>query len=239
VLLLTFHRPERMNALNQAMTSAFVDAILAANDDPETRAIVVTGTGGNYSSGGDLEEFQDLSLRTHPPVGQRMMEALNDATKPVIAAVEGLALGGSATMLLHFDLVYAARSARFRLPFTDLGTCPEGASSYYLPMIAGYRQAAELLMLGDFFGPGVARDAGMVSQVTGDGEALPMALASAQKIAGKSTESMRLTKMLMREGQRDTVKRVIAREHGLFTERLHSAEVKATIAAMRAPREKI
>jgi enoyl-CoA hydratase/carnithine racemase len=228
-----------MNALNQAMTSAFVDAILAANDDPETRAIVVTGTGGNYSSGGDLEEFQDLSLRTHPPVGQRMMEALNDATKPVIAAVEGLALGGSATMLLHFDLVYAARSARFRLPFTDLGTCPEGASSYYLPMIAGYRQAAELLMLGDFFGPGVARDAGMVSQVTGDGEALPMALASAQKIAGKSTESMRLTKMLMREGQRDTVKRVIAREHGLFTERLHSAEVKATIAAMRAPREKI
>ena len=109
VLLLTFNRPERKNALNHAMTSAFVDEILASNHDPETRVIVVTGAGGNYSSGGDLEEFENLSLRTHPPVGQRMMEALNEATKPVIAAVEGLALGGSTTMLLHFDLVYAAR----------------------------------------------------------------------------------------------------------------------------------
>ena len=68
VLLLTFNRPERKNALNHAMTSAFVDEILASNHDPETRVIVVTGAGGNYSSGGDLEEFENLSLRTHPPV---------------------------------------------------------------------------------------------------------------------------------------------------------------------------
>ncbi len=234
VLLLTFNRPERKNALNHAMTSAFVDEILASNHDPETRVIVVTGAGGNYSSGGDLEEFENLSLRTHPPVGQRMMEALNEATKPVIAAVEGLALGGSTTMLLHFDLVYAARSARFRLPFVNLGTCPEGASSYYLPQIAGYRRAAHLLMLGEFFTTEAAQEAGLVSGVTDDGAALQTALGNAQKIAAKSTESMRITKMLMREGQRDIVKRVIAREHGLFTERLHTAEVKATIAAMRS-----
>lgn len=237
VLLLTFNRPERKNALVHDMTSAFVDEIVAANDDPETRAIVVTGAEGNYSSGGDLEEFQNLNLRTNPPVGQRMMEALNAATKPIIAAVEGLALGGSATMLLHFDLVYAGRSARFRLPFTDLGTCPEGASSYYLPLLAGYRKAAELLMLGEFFGVETAREVGMVNEATADGEALQLALSSAQKIAAKSAESIRLTKMLIRESHRDIVGRVIAREHGLFTERLNSEEVQANIAALRAPRK--
>lgn len=232
VLLLTLNRPERKNALVHEMTNAFIDALQASNDDPEIRAIVVTGAGGNYSSGGDLTEFQNLALRTDPPVGQRMMEALNDATKPLIAAVEGLAVGGSATMLLHFDLVYAARSARFRLPFTHLGTCPEGASSYYLPLLAGYRKAAELLMLGEFFGVDTASEAGMVTQATADGETLQRALASAQAIAARSVESIRLTKMLMREGHRDAVRRVIAREHGLFSERLQSPEVQANVAAM-------
>ena len=233
VLLLTFNRPERKNALDNDTTRAFVDAILASNSDEQTRVIVVTGAAGNYSSGGDLEAFQNLAQRTHPPVGQRMMEALNDAAKPVIAAVEGLALGGATTMLLHFDMVYAARSARFRLPFVNLGTCPEGASSYYLPLLAGHRKAAELLMLGEFFTVDTAREIGLVNEVTPDGEALAAALESARKIAAKSTESLRLTKMLLREGQRDIVKRVIAREHGLFTERLFTPEVQATLAAMR------
>jgi len=232
VLLLTFNRLERKNALVHDMSNAFIDALQASNSDPDIRAIVVTGAGGNYSSGGDLMEFQNLALRTDPPVGQRMMEALNDATKPLIAAVEGLAVGGSATMLLHFDLVYAARSARFRLPFSHLGTCPEGASSYYLPLIAGYRKAAQLLMLGEFFGADTASDVGMVTQTTADGQALERALASAQAIAARSVESIRLTKMLMRESHRDAVGRVIAREHGLFSERLQSPEVQANVAAM-------
>lgn len=233
VLLLTFNRPERKNALDNDTTRAFIDAITASNADPETRVIVVTGAGKNYSSGGDLEGFQNLAARTHPPVGQRMMEALNDATKPIIAAVEGLAVGGSATMLLHFDLVYAGRGARFRLPFVNLGTCPEGASSYYLPLFAGHHKAAELLLLGDFFDVDAAREAGLVNQATAEGEALKTALASAQKIAAKPADSVRLTKMLLREGHRDTVRRVLAREHGLFTERLHRPEVQANIAAMR------
>lgn len=240
VLLLTFNRPERKNALDNDTTRAFIAAIAASSSDTETRVVVVTGAGGNYSSGGDLEAFQNLAQRTHPPVGQRMMEALNGATKPVIAAVEGLALGGSATMLLHFDMVYAGRSARFRLPFVNMGACPEGASSYYLPLFAGHHKAAELLLLGDFFDAEAAREAGIVNQVTADGAALQTALTSAQKIAAKSTESVRLTKMLLREGHRDIVNRVLAREHGLFTERLHTPEVQATLTAMRGPvKEKI
>lgn len=238
VLLLTFNRPERKNALDHDTTSAFVDAIIESNNDTQTRVVVVTGAGANYSSGGDLESFQNLAQRTHPPVGQRMMEALNDATKPVIGAIEGLAVGGSVTMLLHFDMVYAARSARFRLPFVNLGVCPEGAATYYLPLFAGHKKAAELLMLGDFFGPDAAREAGLVNEVCADGEALQRALASAQAIAGKSTESIRLTKMLLREGHRDTVRRVLAREHGLFTSRLHTAEVQANLAKLQTPAKK-
>lgn len=237
VLLLTFNRPERKNALVHEMTAAFIDAIQAAQDDPAVRVVVVTGAGGNYSSGGDLLEFQNLQLRTDPPVGQRMMEALNDATKPLIAAVEGLAVGGSATMLLHFDMVYAGRSARFRLPFVNLGACPEGGSSYYLPLLAGRRKAAELLMLGEFFSAETAREIGMVNEATDDGDALQRALTSARAIAGKSVESIRLTKMLIRDGHHAAVRKVIEREHGLFTERLHSPEMQATMAAMSGPRK--
>jgi enoyl-CoA hydratase/carnithine racemase len=233
VLLLSFNRPERKNALNNSTANAFADAIAAADEDAGIRVIVVTGVGGNFSSGGDLDDFQNLKERTHPPAGQRMMLALNDAAKPVIAAVEGLAIGGCVTMLQHFDLVYAGRSARFMLPFINLGTCPEGASSYYLPLIAGYRKAAELLMLGEFFSAESARDVGLVNQITADGEALEQALGSARKIAAKLPESVRLTKMLMREGHREAVRRVIDREHGLFTERLHTPEVQANLAAMR------
>ncbi len=232
VLLLTLNRPERKNALDNDTALAFIAAIAASSADPETRVVVVTGAGANFSSGGDLDAFQNLAQRTHPPVGQRLMETLNEASKPVIAAVEGLALGGSATMLLHFDLVYASSSARFRLPFVDLGTCPEGASSYYLPLFAGHHKAAELLLLGEFFDAQAAREAGLVNHVTAQGEALQVALASAQKIAAKSVESVRLTKMLLREGHREAVHRVLAREHSLFTERLHTPEVQATLAAM-------
>lgn len=232
VRLISLNRPEKKNAFHDGMTNAFIAEIQAANADPETRVIVVTGAGGNFSSGGDLDDFQNLAARTNPPVGQRMMEALNACTKPIIGAVEGLAVGGGATILLHFDLTYAGRSTRFRLPFVNLGACPEGGSSYYLPLIAGYRKASELLMLGDFFDVDTAREVGLINEATADGEALQLALSSAQKIAAKSTESIRLTKMLIREGQREIVGRVLAREHGLFTERLHTEEVKATIAAM-------
>jgi enoyl-CoA hydratase/carnithine racemase len=237
VLLLTFNRPERKNALDQATTLAFLEEIQASGTDAETRVIVVTGAGGNYSSGADLEDFQNLAQRTNPPIGQRMMEALNSASKPVIAAVEGLAVGGSVTMLLHFDIVYASRSARFRLPFVDLGTCPEGASSYYLPLLAGHRKAAELLMLGEFFSAETACAIGLVNATTDDGAALQAALVSAQKLAAKSTESLRLTKMLLRDGHREAVRRVMDHEHGLFTERLHSAEVQAKIATMRGAKK--
>ena len=238
VLLLTFNRPERKNALGHEMTNAFIDEIHASGSDPETRVVVVTGAGGNYSSGGDLEGFQNLAQRMHPPVGQRMMEALNDATKPVIGAIEGLAVGGSVTMLLHFDMVYAGSSARFRLPFVNLGTGPEGAATYYLPMFAGYKKAAELLMLGEFFSASAAREAGLVNEVCPDGEALARALTAAQTIAAKSTESIRITKMLLREGHRDTVRRVLAREHGLFTARLHTPEVQANLAALQTAPKK-
>jgi enoyl-CoA hydratase/carnithine racemase len=238
VLLLTLDRPERKNPFDSESAIAFAQELIAANSDPETRVIVLTGAGGNFCSGADLDDFANLSERKHPPPGQRMMEALNECAKPVIAAVEGLAVGGGVTLLLHFDLVYAARSARFRLPFVNLGTCPEGASSYYLPMNAGVRKASELLLLGDFFDVDTAIDAGIVNTATADGEALAAALASAQKIASKSPESIRLTKMLIREGHRAHVRLVIAREHGLFTERLHTEEVQANIAALIAPKTK-
>ena len=238
VLLLTLDRPERKNPFDGESAIAFAQELIAANGDPETRVIVLTGAGGNFCSGADLDDFANLAARTHPPPGQRMMEALNECAKPVIAAVEGLAVGGGVTLLLHFDLVYAARGARFRLPFVNLGTCPEGASSYYLPMKAGLRKASELLLLGDFFDVDSAIEAGIVNTATADGEALAAAMASAIKIASKSPESIRLTKMLIREGHREHVRRVIAREHGLFTERLHTEEVQANIAALLAPKQK-
>ena len=225
VRLLTIDRPERRNAIDLATYRALTAAIDDADHDPEVRCCVLTGTGNVFTSGNDLADFQQPQ-GPGPSEAVLFLRTLVGAGKPLVAAVEGFAIGVGATMLLHFDLAFAGRSAQFRLPFVDLGLCPEGGSSYLLPQVAGLKRAGELLMLSEKFDAEGAAEAGLLNGVVDDGGALDAALTRARALAAAPAESVQLAKMLLRQPHREAVLRVIDTEAAHFTERLGSADAQ-------------
>ncbi len=230
VLQITMNRPERKNALDRASYLGLIAAFAAAEADAEIRAIVVTGTGGCFTSGNDIRDFA-ASADDGARVAMDFLGAISTATKPVVAAVEGFAVGIGTTMLLHCDLAFAGTGAMFRMPFVTLGLCPEGASSYLLPLAAGSKRAAELLMLGESFGPQAALEAGLLNGVVAEGKALEAALDKAKALAALPPQSVALTKMLLKRGQAASVAETLMTEARHFGERLRSAEAQAAFAA--------
>ncbi len=231
VRLLTISRPERKNALDRATYRALGDALDAAAVDDDVRVAVVTGAGGDFTSGNDLADFRDTSETGEPSAGLTWLGRLIAFPKPVIAAVEGVAVGIGTTMLLHFDLAYAGAGATFRLPFVPLGLCPEGASSLLLARVAGAKRARELLMFGSPFGPGEACEAGLVNAVVGAGEALTAALDHAETLAGLPTAAMTATKRLMGAASAEEVRAALTREAEVFHALRRGPEAQAAFAA--------
>src|ERR1051326_3695120 len=171
VLTLRLDRPEKKNALTRGMYLGMIDALKQADADSNVRVVLITGTEACFTAGNDLVDFANAKPgETSPAI--LYLQTLAAAQKPVIAAVGGVAVGIGTTMLLHCDLVYAAASARFQLPFVNLGLCPEAGSSYLLPSLIGQRRAAELLFFGEPFGAEQARDFGIVNEIVGEGELL-------------------------------------------------------------------
>lgn len=229
---ITMNRPDRRNALDRATYQGLIDALAAADADPGVRAIVLTGAGGCFTSGNDIKDFAAAAATG---IGARIaidfLDAISTAKKPIVAAVEGFAVGIGTTMLLHCDLAFAGKGASFRLPFVALGLCPEGGSSYLLPLIAGSKRAAELLMLGEVFNPELAQEAGLLNAVTEAGEALPLAIEKAKALAALPPQSVALTKLLLKRGSAAATAETIATEARHFGERLMSAEAQAAFAA--------
>ena len=225
VRLLTIDRPERRNAIDLATYRALTAAIDVADHDPAVRCCVLTGAGNVFTSGNDLKDFQQP--QGPGPEAVLFLHTLVGVVKPLVAAVEGFAVGVGATMLLHFDLAFAGSSTQFRLPFVDLGLCPEGGSSFLLPQAAGLKRASELLMLSEKFDAQTAAEAGLINRVVDDGGALAVALDRARALAAAPPESVRLAKMLLRQPHREAVLRAIDTEAAHFTERLGSAEAQA------------
>ncbi|HEV7334992.1 MAG TPA: enoyl-CoA hydratase-related protein [Bosea sp. (in: a-proteobacteria)] len=229
---ITMNRPDRRNALDRATYQGLIDALAAADADAGVRAIVLTGAGGCFTSGNDIKDFAAAAATG---IGARVaidfLGAISTTKKPIVAAVEGFAVGIGTTMLLHCDLAFAGKGASFRLPFVALGLCPEGGSSYLLPLIAGSKRAAELLMLGEVFSPEVAQEAGLLNAVTEAGEALALAIEKAKALAALPPQSVALTKMLLKRGSAAATAETIATEARHFGERLMSAEAQAAFAA--------
>src|SRR5881628_3087640 len=176
---IAFDRPARRNAITAAMYEALAAALSAAEADPQVRVIVVHGSPEAFTAGNDIEDFA-----RRPPQGEdapvfRFLRTMSQVRKPIVAAVNGPAIGIGTTLLLHCDLVYAAEDARFQLPFVSLGVVPEFASSYLLPLVAGYHRAAELLLLGEPFDARKAYECGFVTRVVPAGETLGSARAAA------------------------------------------------------------
>ena len=143
---IVFNRPEKKNAITAAMYQTLAEVLANADHDPAVRVIVIAGLPTIFTAGNDLDDFiQHPSDRPDSPVFQ-FMQSMQDAKKPIVAMVAGAAVGIGTTMLLHCDLVYAAENARFSLPFSQLGLCPEFGSSLLLQRAAGFQCAAEKLL---------------------------------------------------------------------------------------------
>ena len=223
-------RPEKKNALTAEMYAALAWALAAAEADGAVRAVFIHGAPGCFCAGNDLSDFLERPAGADALVVE-FLTRISTATKPIVAAVAGPAVGIGTTMLLHCDLVYAAPSARFQLPFVSLGLVPEAASSLLLPMVAGYQRAAELLLLGEPFGVEKALAAGFVTEAVGEAEVTLRARAAALSLARLPPESVRLTKRLMKGPLAPGIAAQMAEELRLFAQRVASPEAKEALSA--------
>jgi len=233
VLRITLNRPEKKNALTRAMYAAMTDALEQATSSEQVRVVLLTGSGDSFTAGNDIGDFRESAAGDSTSGASAFGDCIVRFDKPLVAAVNGLAVGIGATMLLHCDLVYASEGARFRFPFVDLGLVPELASSLLLPRLAGYHRAAELFLLAGFFSAEEAKEIGLVNRVLPTAVMLGHALETARVIAEKPPLAVAQTKALMK-GDLAPVLAHKAREQALFQERRRSPEAQAIFTAFLA-----
>ncbi len=228
---LRFNRPDKKNAITAAMYGALADGLQVAAADPSVRVIVLCGSAGVFTAGNDLEDFLHHPVQGDDSPVLRFMRALRDMPKPVIAGVDGMAIGIGTTLLMHCDLVYASDRARFAMPFVQLGLCAEFASSLLLTQLAGYHRAAEMLLTGDAFPVEVAVDAGLVNRQVSDQPLDDFLRAQATRLAALPSDALCTTKRLMRAAQRSTVEVVMQEELTEFTRLLSGPDAKEAFEA--------
>ena len=232
LLTLRINRLEKKNALTRAMYSQLAEGLRLADSDPEINAVLITGGAECFTAGNDIFDFlQQPPSILDSPVYHFMLNLL-ECRKPVIAAVAGAAVGIGTTMLLHCDLVYVSTDARLRMPFVNLGLCPEFGSSLILPRMLGHAKAAELLLLGEGFSGEQAAAWGIATEALGSGEAvLAKAREMALRFESLPPEAVRISKQLMKAPDREQLRKVIEEEGALFTQRLRSPEAMAALSA--------
>lgn len=237
VTTLTIARPEKKNALTQDMYAAMAQALATYAADDETRAFIITGTGDMFTAGNDLQGFSTGNDTDEVPPVIDFLNGIRDCPKPLIAAVNGRAIGVGLTMLLHCDLVYAAASATFGAPFAKLGVVPEAGSSLLLPAAVGMAVANDILLAGRTLSAAEALSHGLVARVFPDAEFEAAVAEIARGIAGSAPTALKHAKSLIRN-QRARITEQMAVEMKLFAEQLQSPEFTESITAMlekRAP----
>ena len=213
------------------MYAAMAGALEQADGDDAVHVTLIRGSHTCFTAGNDLADFRAFKASGKPTPLNPLLQAISLARKPIVAAVAGPAVGIGTTMLLHCDLVYAGEKATFRLPFVNLGLCPEGASSLLLPWLAGHQQAAELLMLGEPFSAERARSIGLVNRILPEEALFGYAHDQAKKVASKSLTSLCLTKKLLKQGTAGLVRETLRREQRYFTQRLASSDARKAFNA--------
>jgi enoyl-CoA hydratase/carnithine racemase len=232
-------RPGKKNALTLAMYQAMREALEAGDRSREIAAHVFLGSGGVFTAGNDIAEFLERS-QTGGSLNNSttsFIRALPMVEKPMIAAVDGLAVGVGTTLLFHCDLVYATPAASFRTPFLDLGVVPEAGSSLTIPRRMGYARAFEMLCLGESFDARRAEAAGLVNAIVPPAELEATAMKAARRLAAKPPGALAAARRLMR-GERDEIVAQIDKEVELFGTLLASPEAKEAFTAFlekRAP----
>lgn len=229
VLTLTISRPEKKNALTHTMYSAMADGLAEAHENPQIRCVIVTGEGDFFTSGNDIGDFAAGMPAGKPPV-VRFLENIVNCDKPVMAAVNGPAIGVGLTMLLHCDLVYASEAATFRSPFPHVGVVPEAGSSLLLPMTVGNAWANDIFIAGRVLNATEALSAGLVSRIFPASALMGECRTIAGVVAAQAPSAMLKTKRLIRSN-RETVFERMQQEGALFNEQLKSPEFLAAATA--------
>lgn len=227
VQILCLNRPAKKNAITLEMYQALADALHRAQSNSEIKATLIHGAGGDFSSGNDINEFIHIA-QTPEKMEHTMafLQAITTYKKPLIAGVEGRAVGVGATMLLHCDMVLSSREARLQFPFVQLGLVPEAASSHLLPQLVGHQKAFEILALGEVISASEAHELRLVNHLCEAGEAYEMAFSYAQKIATLPVEAVALSKDLLKYRAQDDVQMALMREGRIFKDRLRSDEAR-------------
>jgi enoyl-CoA hydratase/carnithine racemase len=231
ILRVQFNRPSKKNAMTAAMYTGLADLLNEADKDDNINVVLLHGAGDSFSAGNDLEDFAKNPPGPGDSPQARLINALVRFSKPLVAAVHGVAIGGGTTILTHFDFVYAAESARFQIPFINLALVPEFGSSFSLPRQIGYLQAAELILLGGTFNAARASELGFVTAVVPASDLLARATETAQKLAAKPAVAMRACKDLMKHPVREQLEQAVTRELEEFSARVRSAETREAITA--------
>ena len=231
VRLVTLDRPEKKNALTGAMYDAMRGALEGADASEAVGAVVFAGQPGAFSAGNDIADFV---TRVDRPFGEapslRFIRQLARTRTPMVAAVDGVAVGVGTTLTLHCDLVYASPAARFRTPFVELGLVPEAASSYLLPRRVGRLKATEILLLSEMFGADQAEALGLVNAVMPSDMLVEHAVAQAARLAALPRGALQATRALIR-GDQAAVEAAVESEAAAFDSRLRTEETQAIFRA--------
>ena len=231
VLRVQLNRPASKNAMTSAMYITLADLFNTAAQDDRIRVVLWHGAGDSFCAGNDVGDF----LKNPPGRGESpqalLMKALINFDKPIVAAVQGAAIGGGTTMLTHCDFVFAAENAKFQLPFVNLALVPEFGSSFTVPARAGYLRAAELILTGQSFDASRAAELGLVTRVVPNQELLAIATDTAQKLAQKAPAALQACKRLMKQSTHEQLERAVKLENEEFSAHVRSAEAKEAFAA--------
>lgn len=232
------NRADKKNALTGDMYLSIAEALRSAQSDKGVRVTVLTGSGDSFTAGNDIGDFivtsnaprGEKSITQGPAPFPVFLSALMAAEKPVIAAVNGMAVGVGVTMLMHCDLVYAAAGVRFSMPFVNLGAVPEAGSSVLMPQMMGRQRAMELFLLGEPFSAETAKDLGIVNGVFSAERLLPEVMGVAARLAAKPPGALRETKRLVRQNGA-ALEAAIREEGRTFDAQLRTPESKEALRA--------
>lgn len=230
---ITLNRPEKRNALDSDTFRGLADALDSARESADVSVVLLTGAGGNFCSGMDLSaSFEEGSAPF-----DRCAEAVINFDKPLVAAVDGTAIGGGATIPLHCDIVYVGESLRMRLPFVNLGLVPEFASSYMLQANIGARRAAELMYTAEWISADRALEAGIATAIYADAELHERAMAKAREIAKWPVNALQATKQCLKAGHANNLQQALAIEQKLMLQQAGSPENIEAVTAFLEKRE--
>ncbi len=236
-MVLTLSNPEHRNALGPEMYAAGVEALNAAETNPEVRSVVITGEGSIFSAGGNLQRLQNN--RQQPPEVQAQsieglhswIEAIRTFPKPVVAAVEGPAAGAGFSLALACDLIVAATNSVFVMAYSSIALSPDGGGSWSLSRLVPRQLATELLMCGERIGAERLHQMGIVNRLTEPGHALQQALAWAAQLNARAPNALASVKELLGEADGSTLNAQLARERDHFVKNLHHANAGIGIGA--------